>query len=231
VRSCGRSLTICDSRKYGCGSHLNGGDDACAHSRRYVRVEIERQILDVIRNRLLTTARMERFKKGLTAGRAQKALPPVSTVDRIAALDKKIANYAAAIGEGLLSPELKQRMVEAERERASLKAAKVAPAPVNMEKVLTDAFTAYRQLVDDLPGAARLNPERGQAVMAGVFETIPVDRHGRATVTLDYEKLLSFTNTALPRGLGGSGGLRLKLPAAREHGKGRLNGPWAAAAA
>jgi hypothetical protein len=37
--------------------------------------------------------------------------------------------------------------------------------------------------------------------MAGVFETIPVDRQGRTTVTLDYEKLLSFTNAALPRGL------------------------------
>jgi site-specific DNA recombinase len=203
---CGCSLTICDSRKYGCGSHINGGDDACEHDRRYVRVAIEQQIVGVIRDRLLSPARMERFKRGLAAGRAHKAAPAATAADRIAALDKKIGNYAAAIGEGLLSAELKQRMAEAERERQSLKSAPVAPVRVNVERVLTDAFTAYRRLVDDLAGAAEDSPERGQAVMAGVFEAIPVDRHGRATVTLDVQKMLSFVGAALPRGLVGSGG-------------------------
>lgn len=203
---CGCSLTICDSRKYGCGTHVNGGDHACDHSRRYVRVEIEREILDVIRDRLLSPARMERFKKGLQAERAGKALPPVSTADRIAVLDRKIANFAAAIGEGLLSPELKHRMAEAERERAALKAEPTAPVRMNVERVVTDAFAQYRQLVDDMAGAAGDSPERGRAVMERLFEAIPVDRQGRATVTLDLRKMLSFVGAELPRGLDGSGG-------------------------
>jgi hypothetical protein len=32
---------------------------------------------------------------------------------------------------------------------------------------------------EDMAGAAEESPERGQAVMAGLFETIPVDRQGR----------------------------------------------------
>jgi hypothetical protein len=164
---------------------------------------LEQQVLGVIRDRLLTPARMERFKKGLLAERGRKAQPAVSNADRIAALDKKIANYAAAIGEGLLSPELRQRMAEAERERADVKAAPATPARANVEKAMTDAFKVYRELVDDIAGEAA---EQGQAVMARLFDTIPVDRQGRATVTLDLENMLSFTNAALPRGLVGSGG-------------------------
>jgi hypothetical protein len=81
-----------------------------------------------------------------------------------------------------------------------------APVLVNVEKVVTDAFVQYRALVNDMVGAAEESPERGQAVMAGVFETIPADRQGRATVTLDLQKMLSFVGAELPRGLDGSGG-------------------------
>jgi hypothetical protein len=45
-----------------------------------------------------------------------------------------------------------------------------------------------------------------------VFDAIPVDGQGRATVTLDVRKMLSFVGAELPRGLDGSGGLICLFP-------------------
>jgi hypothetical protein len=172
-----------------------------------VREFAETQVLGSVQDEILTPDNIARFEKRL---RSQLASPkPRAAPDpaaRIAALDAQIDRYVAAIGQGLLSPALRDKLAEAEAEKAALLAAPPPAAPTNVVRLVTDAVTRYRGMVADLREWVSRDPECAQAILAGLFGVIPVDRKGVATLTLDSAKVLNLQGFARERELGGSGG-------------------------
>ena len=65
------------------------------------------------------------------------------------------------------------------------------PRPV--ERLVVDAFKRYQQLMADLAATLRKAPELALPALASVFETIPVDAAGRATVPLDLQRVLNLS--------------------------------------
>jgi hypothetical protein len=124
---------------------------------------------------------------------------------------QKIKRFVDAVGAGYGSEELKQQLNTAVAERDRLRAAPPVAPPVNVVRVVTDAVTRYHAMLANLGATFGKSAERAQAVLAALFETIPVDRRGLATVTLDTRRVLDFGG----RNLDGSGGSLPLIPTQR----------------
>jgi hypothetical protein len=105
----------------------------------------------------------------------------------------------------------KARWKAAVAERDALRAKAVPDPRANLVRLVTDALARYRALVDNLAEALGKDSGRAREALAAVFGTIPVDREGRARVTLDVTKVLEFAGFGGPRGLSGSGGTLCQL--------------------
>jgi site-specific DNA recombinase len=196
---CGASLVMANAQKYACGSHVNGGPHACAHSRRYNREFAEDVLLQTIQHRLLTPERVARFTQRL---RARPAAAPVDPAARIRALDAQIDRYIEAIGAGAFSPALRAKLEAAEAEKARVLAAP-PPRTSNVTRLVTDGAAKYREMVGELAAWLRKDPEKAAHILGALFQAIPVTPEGKATVTLDTRKILSLVGCVVQVGSGG----------------------------
>jgi site-specific DNA recombinase len=217
---CGASYVISGTNQYACATHVNGGAHACQNDRRVQRTAVESLVADVIRDQLLTPARIELMKRHLAVALAAKTKEAdkldADRKQRLAQLTREIDGYVDAIGQGLLSPTLRSKLEAAESERSHLEAA-VAPASPRAVRMLPNAVKRYRELVADLPTAFANDPERARDLLRRLVGSIRMVRQrndaGRwalwAELEIQPQRLLSLaglTPSEANSGSGGSGG-------------------------
>ncbi len=121
--ACSGPMVAVDARRYGCSRHHDRGATACESSRAFSRERVERALLAVVRDELLSPkaiAELHRAVKaevalargGRKAGGAQQA--------RLQALQGEITRLVDAVAALGLSEALRSRLRAAEAERDSL---------------------------------------------------------------------------------------------------------------
>jgi hypothetical protein len=169
---CGGGFTIINAHDYGCSAHRSKG--TCSNQGRIRREELERRVLDGLKDRLLAPELVEQFARDfqeevnrqaaeLNQGRAQDE-------GRLEAVGRKIASMIRAIEDGLYQPSMKTRMAELETEKAAL-AERLAAAPepfkVRLHPNLAEVYRAkvaelHRALEDPSIKAEAMELVRGQ---------------------------------------------------------------------
>jgi hypothetical protein len=142
---CGGGYTIIDAANYGRATHRCKG--TCSNGLRVRREELERRVLDGLRERLLAPELVEEFARAFQEEvnrlAAEKTRHRAKDEGRLEAVRRKIANLIRAIEEGDYQPSMKARLAELEAEKA----------------MLEERFTAARE-----PPKIRLHPN-----LAGLY--------------------------------------------------------------
>lgn len=110
---------------YGCAHHARRGDAVCPSRTLLPQAEVERELLDILQQELLTPDTLERLLKVVNAKlRAQAAAsrPRVAEVRKaLAHVERQINNYTRAIARGDFA-SLESALGAAEQRRATLQA-------------------------------------------------------------------------------------------------------------
>ena len=202
--TCGGSFSVVDARYYGCSTHKNGGPAACSNDGRMLRVEIEENVLKIIREELLApeavALAVAEVRRILRDAR-KVAPPPQAAAPAIAAKDRELEQLRALLRAGTLSPTVAQAAIsKAEDERAHLLAAgehmqtRTADRVVRM---MPDLAKRFRQMIAALP-RTDLPPDeltRARGLIhsfLGGRATVEKDARGRifARLKLDGRPLL-----------------------------------------
>ena len=134
---CGGSLTLIDSRCYGCGTRHRGGNDACSNPIRLKRTDLEDFLLADIRKELLAPEILPWVQREVT-----KAMDtPDDTVAHESALieiDAEIARIVDAIAQVGLSAALQDKLTTLEQRKLEIEAElsmvrRVSPFPRNAD--------------------------------------------------------------------------------------------------
>ena len=127
---CGGGFTIIDAANYGCATHRSKG--TCSNDLRVRREELERRVLDGLKERLLAPDLVEEFARAFQEEvnrlAAEKTRHRAEDEGRLEAVGRKIASMIRAIEDGMYQPSMKQRMAELEAEKAVLQE-RLAAAP------------------------------------------------------------------------------------------------------
>jgi site-specific DNA recombinase len=119
---CGGGFTIVNAREYGCAAHRSKG--TCSNSHKVRREELERRVLDGLKERLLAPELVEEFARAFQEEvnrlAAEKTRHLAEDEGRLEAVRRKIASMIRAIEDGLYQPSMKSRMAELEAEKAVL---------------------------------------------------------------------------------------------------------------
>lgn len=114
----------------------------------------------------------------------------------------QVDNMVAAIGRGMMSPTLRQRLLEAETELAQLPGPSAVVRMDDVIKRLPEAMGLYRQMVSNL-GDAPIDVERAREAvreMLGEITIVPRDGYLVARMGLEVVQPILASNR-------GSGGL------------------------
>jgi len=110
---------------YGCARHARRGNAVCPNRTLLPQANVERDLLDILQQQVLTPDTLEKILKAVNAKlRAQAAAsrPRVAEVKKaLAQVDRQIANYTRAIARGDFA-SLESALGAAEQRRASLQA-------------------------------------------------------------------------------------------------------------
>ena len=165
---CGASYTVYNKGRLICAAHREKGDVACSNRRTLARAEIERRVLDGLRDRLLSPAAVAAYVRiyhaaYAEAGRARAdARAPLEK--RIAALGRSIERVVDAVCEGHASASMLARLEAQEAEKSALEAelaglAAPAAAPITLHP---SAARQYADLVEQLQASlAQISPMTG----------------------------------------------------------------------
>jgi site-specific DNA recombinase len=127
---CGGGFTIIDAANYGCATHRCKG--TCSNDLKVRRDELERRVLDGLRERLLAPELVEEFARAFQeeANRlaAEKTRHRAEDEGRLETVRRKIATMIRAIEDGMYQPSMKSRMDELEAEKRVLEE-RLAAAP------------------------------------------------------------------------------------------------------
>ena len=127
---CGGGFTIIDAANYGCATHRCKG--TCSNDLKVRCVELERRVLDGLRERLLAPELVEEFARAFQEEvnrlAAEKTRHPAEDEGRLEAVPRKIATMIRAIEDGMYQRSMKARMDDLEAEKAVLEE-RLAAAP------------------------------------------------------------------------------------------------------
>ncbi len=119
---CGGGFTIIDASNYGCATNRSKG--TCSNDLKVRREELERRVLDGLRERLLAPELVEKFariyQEEVNRLAAEKTRYRAEDEGRLEAVGRKIASIIRAIEDGMYQPSMKERMAELEAEKAML---------------------------------------------------------------------------------------------------------------
>ena len=151
---CGGGFTIVNAHDYGCSAHRAKG--TCANHGRIRRDELERRVLDGLKDRLLAPELVEQFARDFQeeVNRQAAELNQSRAQDqgRLEAVRRKIGSMIRAIEDGLYQPSMKGRMAELEAEKAALEERLAAPEPPTL-RLHPNLAGMYRQKVAALEQA------------------------------------------------------------------------------
>jgi hypothetical protein len=164
---CEATYTMGDGRAYACASYLQGR--ACTNNIRVRRTLVEERILASVKHDLRDPAVLEEVTRRFAAALAERAKGPKLDERhsrRIVELERQIARYVTAIGEGTDSPALRAQLLAAEAELAHLKGEQpprlsgrlVRPEP----RIITERFLAK---IDQLEARLGEDPERSRRAL------------------------------------------------------------------
>lgn len=166
---CGSSFVMKDKHSYACSGFVSG--HACSNSYRVRRDLLEDRLLTTIRDSLLSDSAIKEFTAKIR-GRLQTRPANPHSKRRIE-LQAEIENMIDAIGQGMISPALRQRLQEAESDLSRL----TEPAPVvGIEAALQrlpEAVNRYRAMVADL-GNAPIDRGRTREIVRGLLGDIRI---------------------------------------------------------
>lgn len=153
---CGASYTVYSTHSYGCSTNINRGDVACSNRLRLSRRILEDSILGMIQNDLLSEEAVEIFIKetqNVLKEKQSEQKPEVELQrNKLAEIDKQIANIMKAIREGIITTATKQELerLEAEKVKAEAAMQHSAEAAEVITSFLPQAAERYQALVGDL---------------------------------------------------------------------------------
>ena len=157
---CGGSYIIADRSHYRCGTYINRGPAACGNSLRASRRLIEERLVETLKRDLFTPEALKIFQKEAVRAiaEAQRGTSETSKVvrNRLAQVEREIANLIAAIKAGIVTPTTKNELQKAEAEHEDLRqrASALSPQKLDLESVFARAHERYREIVSNLSSEA-----------------------------------------------------------------------------
>ena len=168
-----------NNRTYRCAGYLNGR--ICANNRSVKRDTLERVLLADIKAGLQSEDVLREVERRVRE--AARSRPKDNTLARIAKLEAEIENIVGAIGAGMLSPALRQRLQEAEAELARVKA---APKTASVESLLPELPGIIRKHVAAIEQFAQLDPVRARTAVRLTLQSDSIvlrpAEHGRHVI-------------------------------------------------
>jgi site-specific DNA recombinase len=161
---CGASLVVSGAdQRYVCASYTNGGAAACGNRMRVRRTSLEERLCAGISDEIQRPEWAELFKSETRRllDESTRAQAPGKR-ERVAAVEREIANIMTAIKAGILTPTTKAELEAAEAELTRLKA---APVPVALARMLPRAAERFQRLARELPQTLQSDPAAGQAAL------------------------------------------------------------------
>lgn len=199
--------------RVGCSRHKERG--ACENRSSVTWGEVERRVLAGLKKGLLAPGVVEAFLAEYRAARARLRREQAGGRDqataRLAAVERSIGRLVDAIAETGLSPGIKARLAEFEREKIALARALAPRAADSAVDVLDGAVAArYRRMVQDLETTL----DRGADRWAQAVETVETVRRLTARIVIGKGKPTAITlhgtlahlDQPAVYGAGGSGG-------------------------
>lgn len=163
---CGGSYIVVNQRYYGCATHKDRGATVCPNGRKVSRVVAEQKLLDGIRQKLLSPASVEIFRRefAIAFTEEQRAGRDETARRRLAKVEQEIDNIIEAIKSGAYSPTLRAELARLEVEREQLKgqvntsgevlaALDMLPTAVQEYRAAIEHLEAFRD--DDVVDSAR----------------------------------------------------------------------------
>jgi DNA invertase Pin-like site-specific DNA recombinase len=164
---CGSNYVMADATHYSCSGYVNGR--ICGNRQRTRRDVMESKLLTGIRTTLLSDQCVNEFKAKIM----RPLCKPGTDASRLPKLEREVANYVDAIGQGFRSATLLDRLRTAEAELERLRnQSKVVDVKAIM-KLLPVAIGRYRAAVEDL-GNIGIDMQRARETLREMLGTIPI---------------------------------------------------------
>ena len=160
------------SQSYVCATRAFGGLSACPNTERVPRVRLESGLLEAIKQKLLDPEYQQLFadevRQLLSDDARHQDAEREARRARIARLTAGIENYANAIGTGLKSATLLERLAAAEAERARLVKEDEGGGPRDAKVVpfLPDLSARYERIVSDMERVLQTSCRRARSCAA-----------------------------------------------------------------
>jgi site-specific DNA recombinase len=176
-KECGRHFVLVNSNKYGCGSHVGGGEGACHVDALFKKEDAEAALLDPIRNDLLDpqrVARMAREMQSYFAERTKTQAARASELPKeIQDITDRLQRLRARLQKGdpdMTADEIQAAIDRADAKRQELLAARPeAKQSAKIISLLPKAAELYRrQIAAGLDGDAEA-AEKARALVRQLF--------------------------------------------------------------
>ena len=161
---CGSNYVMVNTVRYACAGYINGR--VCGNGRHVRRDKLEKALLADVQAGLLDPEVIAEIERGVR--QARKARRMDDRPARIAKLQTEVNNMVSAIGQGMLSSALRQRLQDSESELQRLRA---APKPAAVEDLLPRVPALIRAQVKELVALAAHEPVRARAALQQALET------------------------------------------------------------
>ncbi|MDR4467087.1 MAG: recombinase family protein [Nitrospira sp.] len=188
---CEASFVIADAHRYACGGHINRGPSVCSNSLRVSRVLAEEKILAGLRRDLFTLEGVQLFIQETSKLLTQRAQQQPPKQNRLAEVEREIANFTKAIRAGLFSTTIKTELEKLEVERTRLQRTLVEPPVVTM---LPRARERFEALLEGIGSLKHISQAREQIrTLVGDIWLTPTDGgYLEATLTGHYDGLVKL---------------------------------------
>jgi hypothetical protein len=149
------------------------------------------------------------LESGGAARERARAAADVARQKRLAETERTVANLVAAIKAGILTPTTKAELLAAEaaRDTARAEAAAAPAAEQNVRRLLPEALTLYKRMVQELPAMLDREPDRAREILRRLLGAVRLVREAGglfAELATSPGQLL-----ALAGGAGSGGALHL----------------------
>ena len=205
---CGANFVMHSTTSYACAKNINGGHAACSNFYRLPRRKVEKRLLDVLRQELLTPQACEQFAievKNELMSRAKEFQGDVKAAERlVASSQREIDNILSAIKVGIVTASTKEALESAEaqklraQERLNTASLMDERAIGRMADLLPKALERYRTAIDGIETVLGSNLEHSRTILKELLGDIHLspEKHGlEAVLNVDWTKGLSLNTS------------------------------------
>ncbi|MGE3624373.1 MAG: recombinase family protein [Bdellovibrionales bacterium] len=175
---CGANYTMYSTSSYACAVNINRGNAACSNKLRISRKVLEDNLLEIIKDELLTDEAVAEFIKETSVVLKEKQneqKPEYETQKlKLKEAEKRIENIMAAIKAGVVTPTTKVELERAEAEQREALGALQANTGVSevLTSFLPEAAERYRELMYDLRNNLNMDVSRARLCLRDLLGRI-----------------------------------------------------------